>query len=93
MRAPIPEHDIRDLKTLMRADKLKREGVAVVTPGDLLKYLPAVEPLAMGTVFEPYRLGEAFWEGHWVLKEPLTWGNLPEFSWCDLYAQVAVGAQ
>ena len=46
---------------------LKKEGKVALTPLDLLKYLPKVEPLAIGTVFELYAPGQPQWEGHWQL--------------------------
>lgn len=56
MRAECPDEDIRDLKTLLRADKLKRAGTTVLSPKDLLRYLPVVEPMAVGSVFDEYKL-------------------------------------
>ena len=56
---------------------------------DLLKYLPKVEPMAVGTVFEPYS-EDPRWEGHYQLMKTMDWEKLPEFNWCDLYSQVVV---
>ena len=91
MRADFPEQDIKDMKTLLRYDRLKREGVTVMDPVELLKRLPKVEPLAQGTLFVPYEPGNPDWEGHFDLVDKLKWESLPKFSWTDLYAQVAQG--
>eukprot|EP00959_Pyramimonas_sp_CCMP1952_P246822 5158773-Pyramimonas_sp.AAC.1 len=63
MHAGHPEEDIRDLKAPLRYDKLKKEGVSMINAVDLLKYLPRVEPLAVGTVFKRYAPHQAQWEG------------------------------
>eukprot|EP00959_Pyramimonas_sp_CCMP1952_P151678 3173573-Pyramimonas_sp.AAC.1 len=54
MHADFPHEDIRDLKALLRCDKLMREGVAVLSAVGLLQHLPKVEPVAVGTVFKRY---------------------------------------
>eukprot|EP00959_Pyramimonas_sp_CCMP1952_P279339 5840299-Pyramimonas_sp.AAC.1 len=54
MRADFPQEDIRDWQALLRCDKLKREGVAVLSAVNLLQHLPKVEPLAVGAVFKRY---------------------------------------
>lgn len=77
MRAGFPEEDICDLKTFLRADKLKRQGVSALRPLDLLQYLPVVEPVAMGTAFEECTPGVEHWEGHRQLKEGLSWAKFP----------------
>ncbi len=91
MHAEHPEEAIRDLKALLRYDKLKKEGVTVLNAVDLLQHLPTVEPMAVGTVFKRYAPHQAHWEGHYVLMEGLDWESLPTFEWTDLYAQVARG--
>lgn len=63
MRAECPDEDMRDLKTLLRADKLKHEEVTVLSPTDLLRYLPVVEPVAVGTVFDEYAPNSERWRG------------------------------
>ena len=64
LHAEFPAEDIRDLKTLLRADKLKKEGQATLLPTDLLEHLPKVTPLALGSVFKQYKPGDPRWEGH-----------------------------
>ena len=50
-----------------------------------------VEPLAVGTVLKRYMPGHPNWEGHFELVPELTWDDMPEFAWTDLFAQVAAG--
>ena len=71
---------------MLRYDRLKQQGIEVFNPVDLLQHLPKVEPVAVGTVFRPLYL-----EGHFELAPELTWDDLPEFQWSDIYAQVAGG--
>ena len=85
LQSPFPEQDIKDLKTMLRHSQLTKQGIVVTKPQDLLKYLPKVEPLAVGTVFAPYAEGNPTWERHYVLMEHLTWEDLPEFNWNELY--------
>ena len=84
---------MRDLKTLLRYDKLVEVGTDLtnITPKDLLQHLPKVEPLAVGTVFEHYAPGDPDWEGHYKLKGKLTWQDFPTFNWCDIYCKLAWG--
>ena len=80
---------MKDLKTLLRYDKLMKEGHEAISPTDLLRHLPKVEPFAVGSVFVPYEAGTDRWEGHYRLVKGLTFQGLPEWNWCDLYGQVA----
>ena len=84
---------MRDLKTLLRYDKLVKVGTDMsnIKPADLLRHLPKVEPLAVGTVFEHYAPGDPAWEGHYKLKGSLTWEDFPTFNWCDIYCRLAWG--
>ena len=80
---------------MLRHAQLTKHGIVVNRPEDLLKYLPKVEPLAVGTVFERYAEKKGHydpqWEGHYVLMGERRWEDLPEFNWCDLYGQIAWG--
>ena len=91
LHAEFPTEDIRDLKTLFRADKLRREGHAVVEPTDLLRHLPRVTPMALGTVFHEYAPHDPRFDGHWELAPGMTWDMLPTFEWSTLYTQVGMG--
>eukprot|EP00959_Pyramimonas_sp_CCMP1952_P379304 7945410-Pyramimonas_sp.AAC.1 len=79
MHAEHPEEDIRNLKALLRYDKLKREEIPVFSAVDLPKYLPKVGPLAVGTVFKRYAGHQPQLEGHYALMEGLSWESLTEF--------------
>ena len=87
LQAALPQADMKDLKTLLRYDKLKKQGIECLTPADLLKHLPKVEPLAQGDIFDKYCPGDPQWEGHFQLSSKLSWDDLPEFDWTDLYGQ------
>eukprot|EP00959_Pyramimonas_sp_CCMP1952_P387566 8122290-Pyramimonas_sp.AAC.1 len=79
MHAEHPEEDTRDLKALLRYDKLKKEEIPVFSAVDLLKYLPKVEPLAVGAVFKRNAPHQPQWGGHYALMEGLSWESLTEF--------------
>eukprot|EP00959_Pyramimonas_sp_CCMP1952_P074511 1556774-Pyramimonas_sp.AAC.1 len=79
LQAKFPEEDTRDLKPLLRADKLKMDGITVINPADALQHLPQVEPSATGTVFKKYS-EQKQWEGHWALASNVTWEKIPEFN-------------
>ncbi len=87
LRAEHPPDDIKDLKTMMHADRLKRDGAKIVASVDILQYLPVITPVALGSVLEPVRPGDPAFEGHSRLAGHLAWDHDPEFNWSTVYAQ------
>ena len=94
LRAPIPERDLQELKILLKAEKLKKKRTTGIDAGDLLQHLlsgPTAEQLAMEPMVDLCVLGGHHRQGHGKLKEPYTWGDMPEFDWYIFCVQVADG--